>query len=130
MLGKREDTNIHPYFNTSIMPLKFPTLPMKFHSTIPPQPVGSERVRNAGIITSIGSFNKYAPPPASSSPFRMQPITRSPSAVSTLFEYTRLLQFGIIIGSAHRHICIQSQVVRSPCGSPPPPPVSSMSVFS
>ena len=64
MLGKREDINIHPYVNTSIMPLKFPTLPMKFHSTIPPQPVGSERVRNAGIITSIGSFNKYAPPPA------------------------------------------------------------------
>src|SRR5918912_4364665 len=69
--------------------------------------VGSESTCNAGITTSRGHCSKAAPP-ASNSSFLIQPHTRSPSVVRTLFCDTRLLQLGIIIASACRHSSIQS----------------------
>jgi hypothetical protein len=74
---------------------------------MPPHPVGSESVRNIGIIIGRGAFNKIAPPPARNSPFLIQPTVRSPSKVKTFFGDTRLLQVRIRIGSNCRHICTQ-----------------------
>ena len=88
-------------------PLKFSTWETLFHSIMPLHHVGSERNCNAGITTSRGHCNKAAPP-ASNSPFLIQPHARSPSVVRTLFWDTRLLQLGIIIASACRHSSIQS----------------------
>jgi hypothetical protein len=91
-----------------MIPGKSFTSPINPHSTTPPHPAGSSRIRSEATTSGSGRLNKSEPPPTRTIPLRIQPTGRSPSEVSVLSGLTRASHDDTKAVCKSLHVLIQS----------------------